>query len=109
MALPAWAEALSKAERRVAHRVEQILCWLMLLIPLTGLRLVLASGEHGDLAWRGEWQALSELVDDDILRAVYIVAHLACFGHRRSMSGWCSTIRSWTATACSTARWNGAC
>lgn len=77
--LPTWAEGLSKTERRVAHRVEQVLYSLMFLIPLTGLSLVLASGEDWDLGWRGEWRAPWEWIDDDILLAVHIATHLAFF------------------------------
>ena len=51
----------------------------MFLIPLTGLSLVLASGEDWDLGWRGEWRAPWEWIDDDILLAVHIATHLAFF------------------------------
>lgn len=76
--LPAWAESLSAAERRLAHSTELILYWLMFLIPLTGLALVLVSGEDWDLS-RGEWQAPWDWVDDDLLLAGHVAAHVAFF------------------------------
>lgn len=76
--LPPWAGGLSAFERRLAHRVERVLYWLMFLIPLTGLALVLISGEDWDLNG-GEWQAPREWVDDDLLLAAHILTHLAFF------------------------------
>lgn len=76
--LPPWANGLSEVERRVAHRVEQVLYGLIFVIPLTGLGLVLASGEDWDLG-EGEWQAPWELADDDLLLAAHIAAHLTFF------------------------------
>lgn len=77
--LPPWAETLSEGERRFAHRVEQVLYWMMFLIPLTGLALVLISGEDWDLNG-GEWVAPLEWIDDDVLLAAHISAHLVFFG-----------------------------
>ena len=76
--LPPWAETLSAGERRFAHRVEQILYWMMFLIPITGLALVLISGEDWDLNG-GEWQAPLELIDDDVLLAAHISTHITFF------------------------------
>lgn len=76
--LPPWAETLSDGERRFAHRVEQILYWVMFLIPLTGLALVSISGEDWDLNG-GEWVAPREWIDDDVLLAAHISAHLVFF------------------------------
>ncbi|HSJ34886.1 MAG TPA: cytochrome b/b6 domain-containing protein [Acidimicrobiia bacterium] len=76
--LPLWADGLSPTERRLAHAVERILYWLMFLIPLTGLALVLVSGEDWDLR-RGEWQAPRDWVDDDLLLAGHIATHVAFF------------------------------
>ncbi|MEX0869468.1 MAG: cytochrome b/b6 domain-containing protein [Nitriliruptoraceae bacterium] len=73
--LPPWAPGLSALERRIAHRVEQILYGMMFLIPLTGLALVLVSGEDWDLRG-GEWQAPYEWVDDDVLLPAHIATHL---------------------------------
>lgn len=76
--LPPWAPGLSELERRIAHRVEQVLYWLMFLIPLTGLALVLVSGEDWDLG-RGQWQAPVEWLDDDVLLGAHIASHLTFF------------------------------
>lgn len=50
----------------------------MFLIPLTGLALLLVSGEDWDLGTR-EWQAPLELADDDVLLGAHIATHLAFF------------------------------
>ena len=76
--LPEWAEGLSPTERRVAHVVERLLYATLVLIPLTGLALVLASGEDWDLGNR-EWVAPFELADDDVLLGAHIATHLAFF------------------------------
>lgn len=76
--LPAWADGLSESERRIAKRVEQVLYWLLFLIPLTGLALVLVSGEDWDLG-RREWEAPREWADDDVILAAHIATHLAFF------------------------------
>ncbi|HVR33093.1 MAG TPA: cytochrome b/b6 domain-containing protein [Acidimicrobiia bacterium] len=76
--LPPWAETLSAGERRFAHRVEQVLYWMMFLIPITGLALVLISGEDWDLNG-GEWQAPLELIDDDVLLGAHISTHVVFF------------------------------
>jgi cytochrome b561 len=73
--LPPWAETLSAFERRLAHRTEMALYALMFLIPLSGLALVLVSGEDWDV-WGREWEAPLEIVDDDILLAGHISTHL---------------------------------
>lgn len=78
-ALPPWAEGLTAVERRVAHRVEQTLYWMMFLIPITGLALVLITGEDWDLGGR-EWQAPREWVDDDVVLGAHIATHLVFFG-----------------------------
>lgn len=76
--LPPWAETLSELERRVAHRTERVLYWTMFLIPLTGLALVLVSGEDWDLSG-GEWRAPREWIDDDLLLATHILTHVVFF------------------------------
>jgi cytochrome b561 len=73
--LPPWAETLSPFERRFAHLTEVVLYSLMFLIPLTGLALVLVSGEDWDV-WGREWEAPFEVVDDDVLLAGHITTHL---------------------------------
>lgn len=77
--LPPWAPGLSPTERRVAHRVEQVLYASMFLIPLTGFVLVLISGEDWDMG-RGEWEAPLELIDDDVALAAHIATHVAFLG-----------------------------
>ena len=57
-ALPAWASALSTAERTLAHWTERALYVLLFAIPLTGLWLV--------------------LVSDDAV-ALHVAAHIAFF------------------------------
>ena len=73
--LPPWAPGLSARERRIEQRVEQVLYWLMFLIPLTGLALVLVSGEDWERG-RREWQAPFEWADDDVLLGAHITTHL---------------------------------
>lgn len=74
--LPPWAPGLTPLERRIVHRVEQVLYLSMFLIPVTGIALVIASGEDWDMV-RGEWQAPFEVVDDDVLLGAHIATHLA--------------------------------
>jgi cytochrome b561 len=76
--LPPWAEGLSQRERRIAHRVERALYWTLFLIPLTGLSLVLLSGEDWETGER-EWAAPWELADDDVLLAAHIATQLVFF------------------------------
>lgn len=76
--LPPWAAGLSSFERRLAHRVEQVLYAMMFLVPLSGLALVLASGEDWDLGQR-EWSAPIELADDDLLLGLHIATHVTFF------------------------------
>ena len=42
--LPAWADCLTEADRRLVHRAEQLLYLGMFLMPLTGLLHVMAGG-----------------------------------------------------------------
>jgi cytochrome b561 len=76
--LPEWAEGLSPVERRVEHVAERALYAALLLIPLTGLALVLASGEDWELGGT-EWTAPFEIADDDALLGAHIATHLAFF------------------------------
>lgn len=73
--LPPWAEGLSAFERRLASRVEKVLYWMMFLIPLSGLALLLVSGEDWDLGTR-EWVAPREWIDDDVLLPTHIATHV---------------------------------
>lgn len=74
--LPPWAPGLSELERRISHRVEQVLYAAMFLIPLTGIALVLLSGDDWELGQR-QWRAPVELLDDDVLLGAHIAAHVA--------------------------------
>lgn len=76
--LPPWAEDLTEAERRIEHRVEQALYGTLFLIPLTGLGLVLLSGEQWGLG-PGEWEAPWQLADDDVLLAAHVTTHVVFF------------------------------
>jgi cytochrome b561 len=73
--LPPWAETLSAFERRLAHRTEMVLYALMFLIPVTGLALLLLSGEDWDVLG-GEWEAPFEVIDDDVLLGAHISTHV---------------------------------
>lgn len=73
--LPAWAQGLSPFERRLAHRVEQVLYAGMFLIPLTGLALLLLAGEDWELTGR-EWEAPAELFDDDLALGAHVATHI---------------------------------
>jgi cytochrome b561 len=57
--LPAWAEQLTEADKRLAHRTERVLLTLLLLVPATGLALVLSG-------------------DDDLL-PLHVAAHVAFY------------------------------
>lgn len=73
--LPPWAPGLSLLERRVAHRVEQVLYLTMFLMPLTGLALVLLSGEDWEIG-AGRWRAPVEFFDDDLVLGAHITTHV---------------------------------
>lgn len=47
--LPPWSEALSEAERRLAHWTERLLLGSLVVVPVTGVVLVL--GGDDDLLW----------------------------------------------------------
>jgi cytochrome b561 len=73
--LPPWAPTLSPGERRFAHGTELTLYFLMFAIPMSGLALLLVSGEDWDV-WGREWEAPYELVDGDLLLAGHIATHV---------------------------------
>ncbi len=77
--LPPWAPALSEGERRVAHRVEQVLYLMMFLLPLSGLALLFLSGEDWDLGRGRILLSPVEVVEDDLLLGVHIAAQLTFF------------------------------
>jgi cytochrome b561 len=76
--LPPWADGLSAAERRLAGWTERVLYLLLLLIPLSGLALLLGSGEDWHLAGT-ELASPVQVADDDLLLGVHIVTHVAFF------------------------------
>lgn len=76
--LPPWAKTLSAVERRFAHSTEVVLYALMFLIPITGLALLLLSGEDWDLLG-GEWEAPLDMIDDDVLLGAHITTQLLFF------------------------------
>jgi cytochrome b561 len=43
--LPAWAESLSDRDRRFAHRTERVLLALLVVVPATGIVLVLSGDD----------------------------------------------------------------
>lgn len=76
--LPPWAEGLSAVERRVAHRVEQVLYASLFLAPVTGIGLVTLTGEDWDLPG-GEWTTPWDLVDDDLVLGAHIATHVLLY------------------------------
>lgn len=76
--LPPWAVTLSEFERRLAHWTEVVLYTLMFLIPISGLALLLLSGEDWDLLG-GDWKAPLDVIDDDVLLAAHITTHVLFF------------------------------
>lgn len=77
--LPPWAETLISRERRFAHWTERILYLCLFLIPLTGIALVLVTGEDWDVGRELEWRAPVEWIDDDLVLGAHIVGHLIFF------------------------------
>ncbi|HEY8474464.1 MAG TPA: cytochrome b/b6 domain-containing protein [Natronosporangium sp.] len=77
--LPPWSERLSEADRRLAHRTEQVLYLLLFVTPASGLALLLLSGEERDIAEDREWRPPYALVEDDLLLAAHVVAHLTFY------------------------------
>lgn len=77
--LPPWAETLPVRERRLATVVERVLYTLLFVMPLTGLGLVLLSGEDWDLADGREVSAPLELLGDDLLLGLHVASHVAFF------------------------------
>ena len=43
--LPAWAEQLSERDRRFAHWTERVLLWLLVLVPASGVLLLLSGDD----------------------------------------------------------------
>lgn len=76
--LPPWAPGLSARERRIAHAVERVLYASMFLIPVTGIALVLLSGEDWETGL-GTWRTPVELVDDDVVLGAHIATHVVFF------------------------------
>ena len=57
--LPAWAEQLTDADKRFAHRTERVLLTLLVVVPVTGIVLVLSG-------------------DDDLV-PLHVAAHIALY------------------------------
>jgi cytochrome b561 len=76
--LPAWAPQLTPFERRLQTLLERCLYSLLFLIPLSGLALVLASGEDVHL-FGTEWKSSLEVMGDDSLLTAHIATHIAFF------------------------------
>ena len=74
--LPPWPDTLSAAGRRFASWTERALYALLIVMPSSGLALVLLSGEDFEVADRAEWQAPLDLVDDDLLVGVHVASQV---------------------------------
>ncbi|MFC6149618.1 MULTISPECIES: cytochrome b [Mumia] len=77
--LPPWPPTLTPRERRFATVVERSLYALLFVVPLTGLALVLGSGEDFETSDKGEWQAPWSFADDDTLVALHVASHLVLY------------------------------
>jgi cytochrome b561 len=77
--LPAWAEGLSAAERRIESVVERLLYLLLFLIPLSGLALLFGTGAKWKFSHDSEWEAPWDFADDNTLLTVHIWTHLTFF------------------------------
>jgi cytochrome b561 len=79
--LPDWAPTLSSFERRYEHRVEQVLYFLMMAIPLSGMLAAMGDGE--DLVFFGVVEIPPLISDDsdleDATLGFHIASHLAFF------------------------------
>ena len=79
--LPAWAPTLSSFERKYEHRVEQVLYFLMVAIPLSGMLAAMGDGE--DLVFFGVLEIPPLISDDsdleDVTLGFHIAGHLAFF------------------------------
>lgn len=74
--LPPWPETLSAAGRRFAGVTERALYVLLFLTPLSGIALVLLSGEDWETGDRTEWTSPWDLIDDDLLVAVHVTSQI---------------------------------
>ncbi|MGH1563218.1 cytochrome b [Mumia sp. DW29H23] len=77
--LPPWPSTVTPGEQRVAQLVERTLYALLFLVPLSGLALVLGSGEDFETSDEGEWQAPWSFADDDTLVALHVTSHLVLY------------------------------
>ena len=76
--LPAWAPTLKPFERRYEHRVEQVLYFVMLAIPISGILAAMADGKDLELFGAIEFPSfISEDSDlDDPALGIHIATHL---------------------------------
>ena len=77
--LPPWSERLTARDRRVEAAVEKVLYPALVTMPLTGLLLLLASGEDWNLGGDREWRSPWEIADDDVLLGAHIASHLLLY------------------------------
>lgn len=77
--LPDWSERLTERDRRLEHRLEQLLYTAVVAIVLSGLVLLYASGEERELAGRREWYPPLELVGDDLALGVHVAGHVTLY------------------------------
>lgn len=77
--LPSWSERLSALDRRIEHRVEQVLYLTLFVMPATGLALLYLSGEERDIAGDHEWQPPFNIVDADIALAAHVASHVVLY------------------------------
>lgn len=77
--LPPWSDRLTPRDRRVEAIVEKVLYVALAAMPLTGLVLLLGSGEEWDLGRDVEWRSPWEVVDDDVALPAHIASHLVLY------------------------------
>jgi cytochrome b561 len=77
--LPRWSERLSALDRRIEHRVEQVLYLMLFVMPATGLGLLYFSGEERDIAEDHEWQPPFDIVDADVALAAHVASHVVLY------------------------------
>lgn len=77
--LPPWSERLSTLDRRIEHRVEQVLYLTLFAMPATGLGLLYFSGEERDIAEDREWQPPFDIVDADFALVAHVASHVVLY------------------------------
>lgn len=77
--LPNWSERLTVLDRRIEHRVEQVLYTTLFVIPLSGIALLYFSGEERELHDRREWLPPFDVVSEDLTLGLHIAGHVAFY------------------------------